>query len=142
MIASTTKPERKYRVLGVNDDSDTCECCGKTGLKRVVWIESLETGLVQHFGVVCAANPAKAFGLKREIDKAVRADDKARQEAERKARYDEQMRDCAVKSAQIAELYAARGGQMRQHICGNGLVLTIPADSKLMDQCHAEVWKK
>jgi hypothetical protein len=32
----------RYKVLGVNDDHDTCNCCGKTGLKRVVWLAELD----------------------------------------------------------------------------------------------------
>lgn len=54
----------RYQFLGVNDDRDFCECCGKVDLKRVVWIEDLEEGTIKHFGVVCAQNPAKAFGNK------------------------------------------------------------------------------
>lgn len=27
-----------YRIKGINSDTDTCECCGRTGLKRVVWL--------------------------------------------------------------------------------------------------------
>lgn len=65
---TTEKPA--FKVLGVNDDSDTCDCCGKTGLKKVVWIEETLSGAINKFGVVCAANPAKAFGLKSEIKSA------------------------------------------------------------------------
>lgn len=54
----------RYQFLGVNDDRDFCECCGKIDLKRVVWIEDLEEGTIKHFGSVCAQNPAKAFGNK------------------------------------------------------------------------------
>lgn len=61
---------KRFKVLGVNDDDDTCECCGKKGLKKVVWIEDTETGSVQHFGLICAANPAKAFNLGSEIKTA------------------------------------------------------------------------
>ena len=77
-----------FKVKGINDDCDDCECCGKTGLKRVVWIENVETGDIQHFGTSCATNPAKAFGLKREIAKAVRDFDtaaKAEKQAQRNA---------------------------------------------------------
>ena len=77
-----------FKVKGINDDCDDCECCGKTGLKRVVWIENVETGDIQHFGTSCATNPAKAFNLKREIAKAVRDFDtaaKAEKQAQRNA---------------------------------------------------------
>ena len=33
----------KYRVYGINDDTDTCEVCGKTNLKRVVWMMPLDS---------------------------------------------------------------------------------------------------
>ncbi len=62
-----------FKILGVNDDKDFCECCGKSGLKSVVWIENLETGLVQHFGSVCATNPSKAFGItKKDIARKIK----------------------------------------------------------------------
>jgi hypothetical protein len=61
----------RYQVIGVNDDVDTCDCCGKTGLKKVVWIEDTETGVVQHFGTTCALSPAKGFGVDAEVKLAV-----------------------------------------------------------------------
>lgn len=67
---NTTAEKPAFKVLGVNDDSDFCECCGKQGLKKVVWIEETVTGKLSHFGVICAANPAKAFGLGKEIKAA------------------------------------------------------------------------
>lgn len=63
----------KKRILGINDDQDFCQCCGKTGLRRVVWIENLETGTIRHFGTTCAGKNAPAlFG---EIKEAKKADD-------------------------------------------------------------------
>lgn len=44
-----------YKILGVNDDKDFCSCCGKQGLKKVVWLEHLESSEVNHFGTSCAA---------------------------------------------------------------------------------------
>lgn len=52
----------RYKILGINDDKSECQCCGKQGLQKVVWIEDTETGDVGHFGCVCACKPAKAFG--------------------------------------------------------------------------------
>ena len=51
----------KKRILGINDDRDFCQCCGKTGLRRVVWIENLETGSIRHFGTTCAGKNAPAL---------------------------------------------------------------------------------
>lgn len=62
----------RFVVKGVNDEQNFCSCCGKTGLKRVVWIEDTETGVVSHFGTTCADSPAKAFGVTAEIRAAVR----------------------------------------------------------------------
>ena len=67
----------RFKVLGVNDEQTECCCCGKTGLKRVVWIEDTEAGDIRHFGTSCAESPSKSFGLKSEIQKAVRTFDAA-----------------------------------------------------------------
>ena len=42
------------KIVGINDEMDSCEVCGKTGLKRVVWIDDGE-GNVVHVGTSCAA---------------------------------------------------------------------------------------
>lgn len=69
----------RFQVIGVNDDKDFCECCGKAGLKRVVWINDAETSEVKHFGTTCATKPAKGFNLDKEIKVAInRADDYAK----------------------------------------------------------------
>jgi hypothetical protein len=69
----------RFQVLSVNDDRDFCECCGKTGLKRVVFIQDNETGEVKHFGTSCAMSPVKGFGIDKEIKAAIsRANDKAK----------------------------------------------------------------
>ena len=62
----------RYQLVAVNDCRDYCECCGRKGLKRVVWIVDLETGEEKHFGTTCAMAPSKAFGLDREIKQAIR----------------------------------------------------------------------
>jgi hypothetical protein len=75
----------KFKVLAVNDDSDCCECCGKTGLKRVVWIENTETGEIRHFGVVCATKPEKGFECEKEINTAISVFEQAERFAHKKA---------------------------------------------------------
>lgn len=64
--------ESRYKVVGVNDDKDFCECCGKKDLKRVVWIEDIETQEIKHFGTSCAAAPVKGFGVEKEIKQAIK----------------------------------------------------------------------
>jgi hypothetical protein len=49
-----------YKLLGVNDDKDTCCQCGRSELKRVVWLEPVDSdgnaiGEPIHLGTTCAA---------------------------------------------------------------------------------------
>ena len=62
----------RYQVLSINDDQDFCQCCGKSGLKRVVFIRDTETEEVKHFGTTCAMAPVKGFGIDKEIKAAIR----------------------------------------------------------------------
>lgn len=82
----STMQAPKYRVLAVNDDRDFCECCGKTGLKRVVFIEAIESGEIKHFGTTCAMAPSKGFGLDKEIKTAIKRADEKRKVAHHIAR--------------------------------------------------------
>ena len=43
-----------YRILGIDDSQDTCDCCGKTGLQRVVRLANGDADPVA-FGTSCAA---------------------------------------------------------------------------------------
>lgn len=62
----------RFIVKGINDDKSFCECCGKSGLQRVVWIEDTETGEIKHFGTSCAMKPAKGFDCINEIKSAIK----------------------------------------------------------------------
>lgn len=51
---------KKFKLIGTNDEADTCCCCGKSGLKRVVWLVPLDVdgnpeGEAEHYGTSCAA---------------------------------------------------------------------------------------
>ena len=74
----------RFAVLAVNDTADFCECCGKKGLKRVVWVLDSETGEHKHFGTTCVLAPAKGFGIKKEVEASIR-EFTNKQAAERKA---------------------------------------------------------
>jgi hypothetical protein len=75
-----------FEVMAVNDESDTCSCCGKTRLKRVVWI-SEEGQDPSPFGTTCAAHAlAGRVGRKPSAAKANKAiRDEARRKLERHA---------------------------------------------------------
>jgi hypothetical protein len=44
-----------FKILGINDEVTTCECCGKTNLKKTVVLSMNGEGEV-HYGVNCAAS--------------------------------------------------------------------------------------
>jgi len=56
---NTTTTTTAYKVMGVNNDHDTCSCCGRTGLKRVVWLARVDVdgfvGTPEPVGTSCAA---------------------------------------------------------------------------------------
>ena len=52
----TKETIKMKKILSINSDESFCDCCGKSNLKRVVWIEDTETGNVNHYGTVCAEN--------------------------------------------------------------------------------------
>ena len=62
----------RFQVIAVNDSADFCECCGRKGLKRVVWVLDNETGEHKHFGTSCVLSPLKGFGVKKEVQSAIR----------------------------------------------------------------------
>lgn len=41
------------RALYIDDTVDTCDCCGKTGLKKTVCMK-LDDDSIVHYGVICA----------------------------------------------------------------------------------------
>jgi hypothetical protein len=61
----------RIEVLGVNSDKHTCQCCGKSGLKRVVWL-SLDGATPVHYGTTCAARVGGVTGsAARDLDQVV-----------------------------------------------------------------------
>lgn len=63
-----------YLYRGCNDEADTCSCCGRTGLKRVVWLEEADGGEAAPYGTTCAALLLTGRKLNRsEAEKAVDA---------------------------------------------------------------------
>ena len=51
---------KQYKLRGINDDHNTCEVCGKTNLKKVMWISEVtqdgETLDPFAAGTTCGAN--------------------------------------------------------------------------------------
>lgn len=59
-----------FKALQIDDSVNTCDCCGKTGLKSTVLMLNSETGEEVHFGSVCATRHSgrKIAVIQKEID--------------------------------------------------------------------------
>ena len=107
----------RFQITGINDKRDFCQCCGKSGLQRVVWILDTETGDEKHFGTSCAAKPAKGFDLDKEIKAAVRSINEALKLAYSRA----------------FRAYKADGGKMINGSDNKGSPIAWPADQARYD---------
>lgn len=123
----------KYRVLGTNDDASDCLCCGRQGLKRVVWMQPLaedgdDDGQPVHFGTTCAGRAA-GWGYGTDADRCKRRIDK--EAAETRKHYGR------VCSGIVAELEAS-GAVVRSRVALGfnwkdaahtyGYIFTLPGD--------------
>src|SRR5919201_1781619 len=97
----------RARVLGVVDDVDQCDCCGKQGLKRTVALE-WDDGSTTYYGTDCAARALRT--------KASRVESAARQGArERREHRERAIRsDPARRAADEAFEAAIREANRRQ----------------------------
>lgn len=118
-----------YKILGIDDSINSCDCCGKQGLQKTVAILNLETGEIGHFGSTCAMRPSSCFGLeKSDMSKAISAY-KARQ---------------ATINAGARKLYRQRGGRIetidtRDIKCQGGTIEWRFTDDALWTACQEEV---
>ena len=114
----------RFQILGINEDRDFCECCGKTDLKRVVWIQDNELGEIKHFGTVCAQQPVKGFGpaAVKEIKSAIR------QHTERK-------HECFLTAWRMVPK------EFKYALKNNGVYLTDEGKA-IHAKLEAEVWAK
>jgi len=60
MTAATTTT-KTYEFIGSTDEVTTCECCGKSNLKKTVILRHIASGDYRFFGTVCAS---RALGNK------------------------------------------------------------------------------
>lgn len=73
------------KLLGINDDADTCGVCGKSGLKRVMWIER-EDGEIIQMGTTCGARELgmnKTYSSVEQVAEAYKAREDSRKRKER-----------------------------------------------------------
>lgn len=50
-----------YKMIGITDEVTSCDCCGRTNLKRTIVLEREEDGVIVYFGSQCGA---RAVGWK------------------------------------------------------------------------------
>lgn len=62
------------KILGTDDAVNTCDCCGKSGLKSTVIVDV--DGEVMHYGSVCATRHTKLTA--REIKTAIQSEQDGR----------------------------------------------------------------
>ena len=108
----------RFTIEGITDERDTCDCCGKSGLKRTVALADADDGgEVVFFGTTCAARAMKIPAA--DVRKGARAAQRAKDKAAQMARVNEQAREWGIWSAwlkeqtgktEIAEAINAMGG--------------------------------
>lgn len=57
---------KNSKVLGITEQVNTCDCCGKSDLKRTVAIMDMETQEINYYGTTCAAKVEK-FSCENEV---------------------------------------------------------------------------
>lgn len=63
---------KKYQIIGTTDDVNTCDCCGRTNLKKTVILKDTESSEEVYFGTECAAK-ALNWTIK-EVNKLAKAE--------------------------------------------------------------------
>lgn len=127
-----TEHRAKYRVLGTNDEASSCCCCGREGLKRVVWLQPLnehgdDDGVPVHFGTMCAAK-ASGWGYSSRDDAARRI---LREEAVSVKHYRE-LASSAIKglvqAGAVVQTRAAFNFDWKPGTWSYGYIYTLPGD--------------
>lgn len=103
---------KRYTYLGTSDEVTTCDCCGKSDLKKTVAISDDERGETLYFGTTCAARALKVQVA--DVRKGTAAADRAKEEAKRAAqdalRHAEHARWTAHLVAKTGGISDFRGG--------------------------------
>jgi hypothetical protein len=125
-MPNTATAARQFRILGITDNINSCDCCGKQNLQKTVAIENCETGETGHFGTTCAMQPSKCFGFEKSEMARALSDYKREQE---------------IIWAKTRFLYKTKGGKMVSYddrLTGGGMGLRYD-DLPLRDECEREI---
>jgi hypothetical protein len=100
---------KRFEIQGVTDERDTCDCCGKSNLKRTVALADADAGgEVVFFGTTCAARAMKIPAA--DVRKGARAAQRTKDRAAQMERVNAQTREFAK---WVAFLRTATGGAKR-----------------------------
>lgn len=109
-----------FREIGLTDERDTCECCGRTNLKVAVVLQEIEdggdAGAFVFFGTTCAARALRR-GVK-ETRKAVKDAQKAAERAARLAFHGHPLKqqvDAEIRAANAAGVPFVERPRQRWH---------------------------
>lgn len=132
-----------FRIKGVNQDSDTCECCGKTGLKKIVWLDRYEAGELAEtvgYGRDCAGRALRMTA--RAAEKAAEEKDRLAAEAARNVIHP--VGDVRSVRTVIVEAVYANGGSLKTLCRANGLLsLVAPwAEARYPNQILNVRWER
>lgn len=72
-----------YRIIGITDTVGTCDCCGRTDLKRTVILD--RDGATVYFGTQCAARHLSIAAI--DVKRQAMSVDRQRANEASKARY-------------------------------------------------------
>ena len=132
MGQATETRAAKFRVLGSNDDASDCCCCGRQGLKMVVWLQPLDEdgedcGSPVHFGRACAAKAAGwGYGTRSAIDARLNREAKAawKHYAAAASKRIADMRD----DGRIEQVRVACGFDIKSGSWSYGYIFALPGD--------------
>lgn len=104
---------KKFHVLGSTDAVNTCDCCGKTGLKATWQIEMIDTGERFFYGSVCVThNTARKLGALKKMQDEYEAE--RLQAALKEYRATPEYRAYQVKHAEALRLNISPGKEFRE----------------------------
>jgi hypothetical protein len=121
-----------YKVLGTNSDHDTCDHCGKTNLKRVVWMVEVidgEAGAPRPIGCNCAALLLKVSSSR--VERIAADADRERERAELAKVHE--VGDVRSPRPWVVESVGGNGGSLTTLGYANGL-------RSLIEKWAAERW--
>lgn len=127
------------KFLGITDERDSCDCCGKKNLKRTVAL-TVDDGPVVFYGTTCAS---VAFGLPaKSVLSEAKAATRAREEADRKVRAERAAKESSALRLILVQELTARGISVPYDFSGKLDVLLCNEALRNAGVDVAELWAR